>query len=69
MALMFRWYLGQSSRWAREGNLSRIKDYQIWCGPAMGAFNTWAKGTPFERPENRKVAEVAFALLDEVLKC
>lgn len=67
MALMFRWYLGQSSRWAREGNLARVKDYQIWCGPAIGAFNAWARGTKLEQPEARNIVEVVFALLDEVL--
>ena len=67
MALIFRWYLGNASRWAREGNPNRVKDYQIWCGPAMGAFNAWAKGTEFERVENRSIVAIAFALLDEVL--
>ena len=28
----------------------------------MGAFNEWARGGPFERPENRKVADVAQAI-------
>ena len=45
MALVFRWYLGNSNRWAREGAPNRRQDYQIWCGPAMGAFNAWAAGT------------------------
>ncbi|MBM4076236.1 MAG: 2-nitropropane dioxygenase, partial [Planctomycetes bacterium] len=63
MALVFRWYLGQSSRWANSGEASRKLDYQIWCGPAMGAFNEWTKGTFLARQENRKVATVAFNLL------
>jgi trans-AT polyketide synthase, acyltransferase and oxidoreductase domains len=63
MALVFRWYLGQSSRWANAGEPSRKVDYQVWCGPAMGAFNEWAKGSYLEIPGNRKVAEVAFNLL------
>jgi trans-AT polyketide synthase/acyltransferase/oxidoreductase domain-containing protein len=65
MALVFRWYLGQSSRWAAEGNLERQIDYQIWCGPAMGAFNDWAKGTYLESPENRRVADIARVLMSE----
>ena len=32
---------------------------------AMGAFNTWAKGTILEKPENRKVAEVALPIMTE----
>ncbi len=65
MALLFKWYLGQSSRWALEGLAGRELDYQIWCGPAMGAFNGWARGTYLERPENRRVADVARVLMAE----
>lgn len=63
MALVFRWYLGQSSRWANSGEPSRRLDYQIWCGPAMGAFNEWTKGSFLAQPQNRRVATVAFNLL------
>src|SRR5262249_44296125 len=35
MALVFRWYLGQASRWANRGEPTRQIDYQVWCGPAM----------------------------------
>ena len=31
---------------SRRGKL----DYQVWCGPAMGAFNEWAKGSFLEQP-------------------
>ena len=63
MALVFRWYLGQSSRWANTGEPNRKADYQIWCGPAMGAFNEWTRGSFLERPAERRVATVAFNLL------
>jgi PfaD family protein len=63
LALIFRWYLGQSSRWAKNGEPSRKIDYQIWCGPAMAAFNEWVKGSFLERPENRRVATVAMNIL------
>ena len=63
MALVFRWYLGLSSRWANAGEPSRQLDYQIWCGPAMGAFNEWAKGSHLEGPANRKAVIVAYNLL------
>lgn len=59
MALIFRWYLGLSSRWANSGEPGREMDYQIWCGSCMGAFNAWVKGTCLEEPENRKVALAA----------
>ena len=54
MALVFRWYLGQSSSWANAGEPSRTVDYQIWCGPAMAAFNEWVRGSFLEQPENRE---------------
>lgn len=59
MALIFRWYLGLSSNWANAGTPDRSTDYQIWCGPAMGAFNDWVKGTSLESYQNRKVVGVA----------
>jgi hypothetical protein len=59
MALIFRWYLGLSSRWASSGQVGREMDYQIWCGPAMGSFNDWVKGSYLETPNARRVADVA----------
>lgn len=63
LALVFRWYLGQTPVWANRGDASRKIDYQIWCGPAMGAFNEWTKGTFLEQPEQRKVVTVAMNIL------
>ena len=63
LALVFRWYLGQSPDWANRGDASRKIDYQIWCGPAMGAFNEWVKGSFLEKPEQRDVATIAYNLL------
>ncbi len=63
MALVFRWYLGQTSRWAISGIPERKIDYQIWCGPAMGAFNEWAKNSFLEKPQNRHVSTIAWNLL------
>jgi PfaD family protein len=63
MALVFRWYLGQSPVWANHGEPDRRLDYQIWCGPAMGAFNEWVKGSILEAPGQRRVATVAWNLL------
>ncbi len=64
MALLFRWYLGKSSRWAIAGEASRRADFQIWCGPAMGAFNVWAKGSFLEDPAQRSVVQIALNLLE-----
>lgn len=63
MSLVFRSYLGQSSNWANSGDPLRKIDYQIWCGPAIGAFNQWVKGSFLEKPENRTTVCVAMNLL------
>lgn len=63
MALVFRWYLGLSSRWAIQGDPHRRLDYQIWCGPAMGAFNQWVAGTFLEPHSQRTVAQIALNLM------
>ncbi|MGH2363808.1 MAG: PfaD family polyunsaturated fatty acid/polyketide biosynthesis protein [Chloroflexota bacterium] len=59
MALVFRWYLGLSSRWANSGEAGREMDYQIWCGPAIGVFNDWVRGSYLEAVESRSVVDVA----------
>lgn len=66
MALVFRWYLGQSSRWARSGDPERKRDYQIWCGPSIGAFNAWAAGGHFADWRNRHIVKVVEALWSAV---
>jgi PfaD family protein len=63
MALVFRSYLGQSSHWANTGDPQRKIDYQIWCGPAMGAFNEWTRGTILEDTADRSIVTVAMNLL------
>jgi PfaD family protein len=63
MALVFRWYLGQGAHWAKDGHADRRIDYQVWCGPAMGAFNEWAADSFLENPARRTVATVARNIL------
>jgi PfaD family protein len=63
LALVFRSYLGLSSKWPVQGVADRQLDFQIWCGPSMGAFNEWTAGTFLEKPENRDTATVAMNLL------
>lgn len=63
MALIFRWYLGLSSRWSCTGEPEREVDYQIWCGPAIGAFNAWVKDSYLAEPGNRSVVDVAHHVL------
>jgi len=63
MALIFRWYFVHSMRLAAQGNSEQKVDYQIHCGPAMGAFNQWVKGTALENWQNRHVDEIAEKLM------
>jgi trans-AT polyketide synthase, acyltransferase and oxidoreductase domains len=64
MALVFRWYLGLSTRWAISGEPDRALDRQIWCGPAMGAFNAWTAGSFLTEPANRTVVQIALNLME-----
>jgi len=64
MALVFRWYLGLSSRWSNSGEKGRELDYQIWCGPSMGSFNDWTRGTYLADPANRRVLDINRHILD-----
>jgi len=64
MALVFRWYIGNSSRWPITGEESRQADYQIWCGPAMGSFNSWVKNSFLEPPKDRHIQQIALNILE-----
>ncbi|MDF2564141.1 MAG: PfaD family protein [Massilibacillus sp.] len=65
MALIFRWYFGYSSQLALKGDEKGKVDYQIHCGPALGAFNQWIKETPLENWQNRHVDEIAEKIMAE----
>lgn len=65
MAHIFRWYFIHSTRLAMEGDYNKRVDFQIHCGPALGAFNQWTKGTELESWRNRKVADIALRILTE----
>ncbi|GAA2920737.1 PfaD family polyunsaturated fatty acid/polyketide biosynthesis protein [Streptomyces enissocaesilis] len=64
MALLFRWYLGQSSHWAIRGEQGRAVDFQLWCGPALGAFNHWVAGSFLADTRQRSVVQVGLNLLE-----
>lgn len=64
MALVFRAYLGQASKWAIAGDEQRALDFQIWSGPALGAFNAWVEGSFLEPLEARTVSQIALNLLE-----
>jgi trans-AT polyketide synthase/acyltransferase/oxidoreductase domain-containing protein len=45
------------------GEADRTADYQVWCGPAMGGFNEWVRGTYLAAQENRRAVDVAHHLM------
>ena len=65
MGLIFRWYFGYTTNLALSGNTESRVDYQIHCGPALGAFNQWVKGTELEDWRNRHVDQIAEKLMKD----
>ncbi|MGG1948341.1 PfaD family polyunsaturated fatty acid/polyketide biosynthesis protein [Trinickia sp. NRRL B-1857] len=64
MALIFRWYFAYSTRVALSGLEEHKVDYQIQCGPALGSFNQWVKGSAIESWRNRHVADIAHRIME-----
>lgn len=64
MALIFRWYFVHTSRLALKGEAGAAVDYQIHCGPSLGAFNQWVKGTPLEDWRQRHPDGIAKRLME-----
>ncbi|MEU7576560.1 ACP S-malonyltransferase [Streptomyces sp. NPDC041068] len=65
MADAFRTYLDRGFRLALRGEPGRTVDYLIYCGPAMGAFNSWVRGTVLESWQSRHVDAIAEQLMSE----
>jgi len=68
MAYVFRWYFGLSGRLALQGDIDRKLDFQIHCGPSMGAFNQWVADTPLADWRTRSVVDVTRHLLNGTAK-
>jgi len=64
MASVFRWYFERAMRLALSGAKDQRGNYQVRCGPALGAFNQWAKGTPLEPWRQRHVDLVADQIME-----
>jgi trans-AT polyketide synthase, acyltransferase and oxidoreductase domains len=65
MALVFRAYFARTSRLAREGDSRHRVNFQIHSGPALGAFNQWARGGPLESWQARHADAIAVALMTQ----
>jgi trans-AT polyketide synthase/acyltransferase/oxidoreductase domain-containing protein len=65
MALVFKRYFRDATRWALAGDLDNKVDFQVQCGPALGAFNQWAAGAGFGAWRDRHVDLIGHRLMDE----
>jgi trans-AT polyketide synthase/acyltransferase/oxidoreductase domain-containing protein len=64
MALLFKWYFARTARAAIQGIPEEKVNYQIHCGPAMGAFNRFVKGTELEDWRTRHVDVITERLME-----
>lgn len=65
MSSVFRMYFRYSTQWALAGDLDHKVDFQIHCGPALGAFNRWVAGSPLADWRERRVDAIAEKLMEE----
>jgi len=65
MALIFKRYFRDTTEWALAGEAAHKVDFQIHCGPALGAFNQWVAGTELAPWQARHVDIVADRLMTE----
>ena len=63
MALIFRSYFAQSAQAAMDGVEEERMNFQVHCGPALGAFNQWIQDTSLASWRNRHVSHMADMLM------
>lgn len=68
MACIFKWYFGYATRMALSGDPTAVIDYQIHCGPAMGAFNQWVKNTSLSDWRNRHASKLGLMIMEGAAK-
>ena len=64
MSLIFRWYFHNATVSAISGDKDNKVNFQIHCGPALGAFNECVKGTELEKWQNRHVDSIGVFLME-----
>jgi len=64
MAKIFKWYFKYTQKLSLDGKQQEQDNYQIYCGPALGAFNQWVSGSSLAHWQNRYVDEIAIKLLN-----
>lgn len=64
MALIFKWYFHYANQLAISGNTESKVDYQVYTGPALGAFNQWVLNSELKDWRKRHVDEIGKMLLE-----
>lgn len=64
LGLVFRWYCHQATQWALAGDRDQRRNFQVACGPALGAFNQSVHGTALEAWRRRHVDGVADFIME-----
>lgn len=64
MGLVFRRYFKDTTTWALNGDLDHKVDFQVHCGPALGAFNQWVEGSELVSWRTRHADAIAARLLE-----
>ena len=68
MSLIFRWYLGLSSRWARQGDASyEKKTFRFGVALQWGHLITGCVEQVWKNPENRFAVIIAHTILKQVM--
>ncbi len=63
MGLTFRWYFNLATELALAGTAERRVDFQVHCGPALGAFNQWVMKTPLQEWRHRHVDRLGLRIM------
>lgn len=64
MAMVFKWYLEQATQAAIANDATKKINYQVYCGPSLGAFNEWVKGTKLEKWKSRNVDIIGIRIME-----
>jgi trans-AT polyketide synthase/acyltransferase/oxidoreductase domain-containing protein len=64
MALIFKWYFYYANQLAVSGNTESKVDYQVYTGPALGAFNQWILDSEYKEWRKRHVDDIGKMLLE-----
>jgi len=67
MSLIFRWYFVHTTRLTLEGNPQFKTDFQVHCGPSMGAFNQIVKGSNLEHWQQRSAAKIGIFMMENAI--